>query len=136
MTVAAVAFAAGLSGCASLGLPFGPDNASPSPETTAAIASGTSAADSVAASDWDTVRKTIAALPAGQVKPVQWTNPATGSTGTVVAAERPAGKANCRPFSTTVSDARGVRRYRGQACHSTDGSWQLVALAADDSLLS
>src|SRR4051794_3445115 len=37
MAVAAVAFAAGLAGCASLGLPFGPDSASLSLETTGAL---------------------------------------------------------------------------------------------------
>jgi len=130
--IAVAAFAAGLASCSSLGLPFGPDVT-----TISAIPAVISAADVVAPSDWETVRKTIATIPSGQTKTVQWSNGTTGSTGALtvlgVTAVPPA---TCRPFSTTVSDPRGVRRYRGRACRQGDGGWQLVGLVADDTLLS
>ena len=42
----------------------------------------------------------------------------------------------CRSFATTVNDARGIRRYRGDACRRTDGRWQLDGMAPDDAKLS
>jgi surface antigen len=137
MAALALAVAGELAGCASLGLPFGPDLVRTFDQTSAVAVKG-DGADNVAASDWDAVKKTISGLPPGQAKSVQWSNPVTGSTGAVTLlgdAAAPAAAA-CRPFSTTISDPRGVRRYRGQACRQTDGRWQLIGLAAEDALLS
>jgi surface antigen len=138
MAVAALALSLG--GCAGLGLPFGG-------ETTMAAAHGglrptlvsASVVDGVDASDWETIRRTVAGTPAtANVDRVEWTNPDTGSTG-VVADLTPAareGKLFCRTFATTVNDPRGIRRYRGEACQRTDGRWQLYGMAADDLKLS
>src|ERR1051326_3645733 len=124
--IAVAAFAAGLASCSSLGLPFGPDVG-----TTSAIPTVVSAADLVAPSDWETVRKTIATIPSGQTKTVQWSNGTTGSTGALtvlgVTAVPPA---TCRPFSTTVSDPRGVRRYGGRARCPGGGGWQTAGAGA------
>ncbi len=69
---------------------------------------------------------------------IEWSNPDTGSTGTIAdlrpAADR--GGRLCRAFSTTVNDDRGIRRYRGDACQRTDGRWQLYGMVADDVTLS
>jgi len=131
----AAALVAILAGCSSLSLPFGPDIGIA--DTTGAIAVNGGAVDAVAPSDWETVRRTIAAAPPGQAKTMQWMNPATVSTGalTLVPATT-AAKFDCRAFSTTISDPRGVRRYRGRACRQGDADWQLTGLAADDTLLS
>jgi surface antigen len=82
------------------------------------------------------VRKTVSTVPVDQQQTVEWNNPGTGSNGAVTVAEVPGQVALCRPFSTTVSDPHGVRRYRGQACRETDGRWQLQGISADDARLS
>ena len=69
---------------------------------------------------------------------IDWTNPDTGSNGTISplasARNEPDGR-NCRAFSLTVSDVRGIRRYRGDACRAPDGMWQLFEVVPEDSAL-
>jgi surface antigen len=132
----------GLSGCASsgiAGLTLPPQLLKVSAETVGSVPSPSSAAvATVDASDWEAVRRAIATIPADQAKSLEWSNPDTRSTGAVsvaVAAEPEAATA-CRSFATTVSDARGVRRFRGQACREVDGRWQLRGVSADDATLS
>jgi surface antigen len=134
--------AAGLSGCATGSLPFAPpllpQMTSISGETVGSITTQ-ALIESVDASDWEAIRRTIAAAPAGETKSLDWSNPDTRSTGALtvgVAAEIAGSGALCRTFVTTVSDPRGVRRYRGQACRETDGRWHLKGVAADDALFS
>jgi surface antigen len=94
-------------------------------------------AASVDSSDWEAVRRTIAALPAGPTPTVDWSNPDTGSTGALTVGATAAGKDTlCRAFVTTISDPHGVRRFRGTACRGIDGRWQLKGVVPDDALLS
>jgi surface antigen len=117
-------------GCAQVGLTQGTDSL-----YTGSIKA--SVTDGVDPSDWETMRQVVAGIaPADADLTRPWTNPQTGSYGsiTVGAAEQRSGGA-CRSFSTTVSDLRGVRRYRGEACQPVGGRWQLSDIRADDSKL-
>lgn len=139
LRVAALAMlAASLGGCAGLGLPFGEvQDARISGETTGTITR--KVVDQVDPSDWEAVRRTVASVPVDEaMSGVEWTNPDTGSTGTIATIDSPVERKGtlCRPFATTVSDARGVRLYRGEACQRVDGRWQLHGMIADDAHLS
>lgn len=138
--------AAALGGCARAGLPIGvPDTdrtitgsirpAKPAPAAPA-VAVVSSYADP---SDWEALRRALAvSLDKGDAGNVEWTNPDTGSSG-VASATQPAvkgGVAPCRPFDTTMSDVRGVRRYSGEACKMTNGRWSLRGIRPADSTLS
>lgn len=139
--IAAVALALSLGGCAGLGLPFGAETtASNAALTTGSVRPRLVSAnivDGVAASDWEAIRRTVAAAPA-TVDSLAWHNRDTGSAGTIsgLSAAHPQGSLECRSFASTVNDQRGVRRYRGQACRPSDGSWQLYGMVADDAQLS
>lgn len=92
----------------------------------------------VAQSDWEALRRALTSGFLTAHADIDWSNAATGSNGTITplgtAATR--GKVACRAFATTVSDVRGVRRYRGEACRFGDGTWQIGDLTADDAILS
>jgi surface antigen len=96
--------------------------------------------DGVAPSDWERIRlfasTSLAGARDGDV--LDWTNPQTGSNGTLaaLAASRPeAGSRDCRAFALTISDVRGIRRYRGDACRTPDGMWQLFDVTPEDGAL-
>lgn len=138
---AAVAgLAISLAGCAGLGLPFGgAAGTQVSGETTASLPEKTDVIGQVDPSDWEAVRRTVAGVPVDAATGgVEWTNPDTGSTGTIANIDPPIerGGMPCRPFATTVSDTHGVRLYRGEACQRFDGRWQLYGMIADDQHLS
>jgi hypothetical protein len=132
----AAALALTVTGCSTLGLPFGPDLQRVSTDATGAIPVSFKLAETVAPSDWEIVRNTISTVPIDKQQTVEWNNAATGSNGALTVAEVPGRVALCRSFSTTVSDAHGVRGYRGQACRESDGRWQLQGISADDAKLS
>ena len=140
--VAIAALAVSLGGCAGLGLPFGGEMTASTASTGGGLRPTLVSArmtDSVDASDWETIRRTVAGSASDLgVSRSEWSNPDTGSTGTIAdlnpAAQR--GDRLCRSFATTINDARGIRRYRGDACQRTDGRWQLYGMIADDATLS
>ncbi|WP_169516651.1 RT0821/Lpp0805 family surface protein [Kaistia adipata] len=136
----------GLAGC---GLAPGGPEADLDPMTTASIApvrpatpaaKARSVVEAVAPSDWEHIRLTASTFMPGSAKGevIDWTNPDTGSNGTISplasARNEPDGR-NCRAFSLTVSDVRGIRRYRGDACRAPDGMWQLFEVVPEDSAL-
>jgi surface antigen len=87
-------------------------------------------------SDWETIRRALAtALDSGNASEIDWSNPDTGSFG-VVTASTASGSADCRPFDTTMSDVRGVRRYSGEVCKMTNGRWALRSIRPADAALS
>ncbi len=137
-TAGVLAFSLG--GCAAVGFPLGEsDFAGVSPEITGAIPASVSAVDQVDPSDWEAVRRAIAdVLPSVGKSQVEWSNPSTGSTGTIATFDPPSEHSGtlCRPFATTVSDLRGVSRYRGEACQRPDGGWQLYGMIPDDAQFS
>lgn len=127
-----------LGGCSAVG-PFAELDRGPRLAVTSGnaqvVKAGLTATDSVATSDWDAVRRTIAASPTDVHGRYDWSNPQTGSTGSVTVLALAENAGGCRPFSTTVNDARGIRHYRGDACQVAGGAWQLKRLAADDAKL-
>jgi surface antigen len=123
-----------LGGCSTLGLPFGSE-AAVDTTTVGSIPVSAKLSDSVNPSDWETIQRTVAAVPSNQSQTVEWTNSRTGSTGTVIALAA-SGNASCRAFATTISDPRGVRRYSGQVCRQLAGQWRLKSVSADDALFS
>jgi surface antigen len=138
--LAAIAIlAAGLCGCAGLGLPFGQTAADGNLTTGSIEKVSSKPPGKVAQSDWEAVRKSLAkaASDPSLNGMAAWRNPQTGTTGTlrvldtVTATNDP----NCRNFQTTVNDTRGIRHYRGEACRTSKDSWELYGVLADDSKL-
>ncbi|BCP52561.1 hypothetical protein K32_11780 [Kaistia sp. 32K] len=141
-----IAGCCGLAGCGLV--PGGPESdldtmttASIAPARPATPAKPTrSVVEAVAPSDWEHIRLTASTFMPGSTNGdvIDWTNPDTGSNGTLspvrVARTEPDGR-NCRAFSLTVSDVRGIRRYKGDACRATDGMWQLFEVVPEDSAL-
>lgn len=83
--------------------------------------------------DWDAIRHAIEKTSKKAAR-FDWSNPNTGSVGTVAIAEARLG--GCRPFATVINDTHGIRRYRGDACLELDGRAQLRDVVADDASLS
>lgn len=132
--------AATLTGCAGMGLPFGDldrtTTASVRPASAQTVADATFIAR-VDPTDWQSLKEAIAAAPATPTGDIDWTNPITGTSGTVsVAAAAKAGKLSCRTFATTINDVRGAQHFRGQACMAGAGDIQLRGVAADDLTVS
>ncbi len=137
LTIPALALVLG--GCAGIGIPFGDFNRTGAQTVSTggrAVPAGLAVAVAVDPSDWEVVRRTIAAVPLDDSGRFDWNNPDTKSSGNVtVLALAESAAAACRPFATTINDARGVRGYRGQACMRADGRWQLDEVSADDTKL-
>lgn len=138
--LATLALTMALGGCAGMGLPFGEAGENRMAQARSARAipvKATNVIESVDASDWETIRRSVASIPETLTEETAWSNPDTGSTGTIgVSIATEVSGTLCRPFATTISDSRGIRRYRGDACLRTDGRWQLHGIRADDVLLS
>jgi surface antigen len=140
MKVAIVALLAALGGCSSVGVPLGEGksgrlaNQRPPAE---AVQTAATVIDQVDPSDWETIRRTVAAASEAVSHTLTWRNPDTGSNGSiaVLPAITTAGSL-CRSFAATVNDIRGIHRYGGEACLRTDGRWQLHGVTADDLVLS
>jgi len=130
------ALALPLGGCAGLGLPF--DEAGAGAQASLnrparAIPAAAVVIDQDDPSDWEMIRRTAEGAPQIAAK-LDWSNPASGSVGTLaIAADKP--ESLCRPFAVTLSDMRGIRRYRGDACQRADGHTGLAGVAADDATL-
>ena len=139
-TLSMPALALILGGCASIGIPLGDFNRTAAQTASAgshAVPASLTISDAVEASDWEVVRRTIAGVPVDDSGRFDWNNPDTKSSGnvTVLALAANSGAAACRPFATTINDARGIRGYRGEACRRADGRWQLSGVSADDTKL-
>ena len=136
---AIVLLAFSLAGCAGLGLPFheaaaGGGEPARHPSLVSTRINAT-ASDQVDPTDWMAVRQTLGRIPAtaGAGTSLDWRNALTNSDGTVsllTAGVRERGSL-CRGFATTINDLRGIRRYRGEACHGSDG-WQLSGVVPDN----
>lgn len=121
-----------LCACAGMGLPF--EAAATGQRPGAALVSAR-VSDGVDPSDWEMVRRTLATAVASTADGSHnWTNPATGSAGTVTALAASENQ-DCRSFAATVHDLRGVRGYRGEACSAANGGVKLSGVVADDGVL-
>lgn len=83
--------------------------------------------------DAETIRRTVAGaeFASGESHLLAWSNPDTGSSGTITAIEntisgdgRP-----CRKFSTTLDSFMGISLYDGETCELREGLWILSRLA-------
>lgn len=149
--IAVLGVAFSLGGCAQLGLPMVETDNRPVADrmaTGATLVSATvnpnttvtpKATANVDPSDWEAMRRALAAAPADiGGTAIAWSNPDTGSDGTITPAAASPGKSGklCRMLAATISDNRGVRLYRGEACQTTNGRWLIVRIGADDATLS
>lgn len=135
---AALAAALTAGGCAGLSIPLG-ELTSDAPAITGssstawplptALPASLSAADATAISQ--AARHAIAG-DGGEV-PGDWTNAATGSSGSLVAlgAARADGTAICRTYASTVNSIRGVHRFICEICRTADGQVAIRSIEAD-----
>lgn len=84
--------------------------------------------EGVAKSDSEIIKYAVAEnVSATSNAPIQWTNPATGSSGAVVSIDQFTGKhgQNCKGFKTSVSNFAGIAFYNGETCKVEAGQWVL-----------
>ncbi len=91
--------------------------------------------DSSDHSDWDLIRSTVASsLASPSTAHIEWTNPATGNSGTVsdLAPSGTAKGRDCRSFASTIAAVDGVRLYHAEICKSVMNTWEFSKIAAAD----
>ncbi|MEM7303718.1 MAG: RT0821/Lpp0805 family surface protein [Pseudomonadota bacterium] len=82
----------------------------------------------VSQDDAEIIKKTVvAAKKKDRDLALAWTNPDTGSSGTIVAIDNFLGKhgQKCRGFKTTVATFMGIAFFDGEACQISPGEWVL-----------
>lgn len=138
LVILSIALSTLLGGCAVIG-PFA-ERLDPAPTGSIQTGSERPAASQLASSDWEAIRsKAAAIIPAASAgSSVDWSNPSTGSSGSVspIATAEPKGNTRCRAFAATLNDIRGARRYRSQACLQNNGKWVIGPPTAEDAFLS
>jgi surface antigen len=119
--------AASLAACSSFGPPLGERNAGRLARTASITpAAAQNPVETVDPSDWETIRRAVAASSDATAQTLTWRNPDTGSNGSVALLPAISKDGSfCRSFAATVNDIRGIHRYGGDACLRTDGRWQL-----------
>ncbi|MDX4075872.1 MULTISPECIES: RT0821/Lpp0805 family surface protein [Brucella] len=119
-----------LAGCAMGGVSI--DKAVPDSTTITGSVQQPTVPDSSTLSDQSTVKNVVSALNFTQwgKKPVPWTNPDTGSQGTITTvAESNKNDQLCREFETSREAFDGVSIYRGETCMQRGGQWTVTAFA-------
>ena len=89
----------------------------------------------VSETDARVITDTVAKAPAGApVRPLAWSNPSTGSSGTIMAIDAFLGKhgQSCKGFKTSVSSFMGIALYDGEACQISPGEWVLSFFRSSD----
>jgi hypothetical protein len=131
--------AAGLTGCAANGgLPdpgVDPLVTAATPTTPKLVEDDRARDKSAAQTDENSDALTISGAVASVAitdKPVNWANPATGSTGFIhgVIESRRADGSLCRSFSALRTSYDGVRNYDGAICMSGAGQWRIAKFDA------
>jgi len=139
LSFATLCLAVTLGGCSGFGLPFGDYGLDRQLSTGSIHTVSAKGSPRVDQSDWETVRQVIASADTKRqsTQSLDWSNPDTGTTGTITIFDTisATNDQKCRNFATTINDARGIRRYRGEACLMTNDRWQLFGVLADDSKL-
>ncbi|SDP69683.1 outer membrane surface antigen [Phyllobacterium sp. YR620] len=119
-----------LQGCAMKG--FSIEKAVPDQTAVTGSVAPAQAVDAKGSSDQTTVRNIVSALNFTQwgKKPVPWSNPETGSQGTITAiAEKKNETELCREFQTSRESFDGVMLYKGETCMQNGGQWTLKSFA-------
>ncbi|MEL6734576.1 MAG: RT0821/Lpp0805 family surface protein [Pseudomonadota bacterium] len=89
----------------------------------------------IAKGDAEVIKSAVAEAPIEErIKPLAWSNPQTGSTGTIVAIDKFMGKhgQQCRGFKTSVDTFMGIAFYNGEACQISPGEWVLSWFKSSD----
>ena len=123
----------GASGCAVSGNSL-PDLIDNDALVTNSVASKTKA-EGIAETDAEVIKQTVAtANVASKIKPLAWSNPQTGSSGTIVAIDKFMGKhgQRCRGFKTSVDSFMGIAFYNGEACKISADKWVLSWFKASE----
>jgi len=129
-TAAALAFAA-LAGCA---IREGDSALAGLDSTMTASISGDSAG-SIAAAIAPDSSSVLARLENMRGSSGDWSNMATGTSGTISAVEQTAQRGKiCRSFQTTRQSYDGIGLYQGKACKYKTDPWRLVYLTAKSPL--
>ncbi|MCO4318490.1 RT0821/Lpp0805 family surface protein [Phyllobacterium sp. 21LDTY02-6] len=111
---------------------IGVEDAVPDQSTVTGSVASHKPVDGQTSSDQNTVRNIVSALNFTQWgnKPLPWSNPETGSQGTITAiAEKKAGAELCREFQTSRESFDGVMLYKGETCLQNGGQWTLKSFA-------
>lgn len=114
-----------LAGCMGSGFGFG-DSAADAGLTTASVPA--KPVDTI--SDEVTIRNAVTSADLAKLngEPLPWANTDTGSAGVVdTIMQSQDGRLICRDFTTTSHSFHGISKYRGQACLTGKGEWQLVS---------
>ncbi|MEK1891512.1 MAG: RT0821/Lpp0805 family surface protein [Phyllobacterium sp.] len=107
---------------------FSVEKAVPDQTTVTGSVAPAQVADAKGSSDQTTVRNIVSALNFTQwgKNPVPWSNPETGSQGTITAiAEKKNDTELCREFQTSRESFDGVMLYKGETCMQNGGQWTL-----------
>lgn len=84
--------------------------------------------EGIAQTDADIIKTTVTrAKNASETHPLSWSNPETGSSGSIVAIDKFMGKHGqlCRGFKTTLSNFAGISIYDGETCQIEEDRWVL-----------
>lgn len=122
-----------MSGCAINGNTL-PQVANDKSIVTESVAKGATPAG-IAQGDAEVIKSAVAKAPIEErIKPLAWSNPQTGSTGTIVAIDKFMGKhgQQCRGFKTSVDTFMGIAFYNGEACQISPGEWVLSWFKSSD----
>ena len=126
----AAVFICALSGCAMKD--FSIEQAVPDKATVTGSVAPAQQIDTKSSSDQNTIRNIVSALNFTQWgnKPLPWSNPETGSQGTITAiAEKKNDTGLCREFQTSRESFDGVMLYKGETCLQNGGQWALKSFA-------
>ena len=91
--------------------------------------------EGIAETDAELIKSTVVnAKISAKTTPLSWSNPKTGSSGTIVSIDRFKGKhgQNCRGFKTSVDSFAGISFYNGETCQIKADQWVLSWLQTSD----
>lgn len=90
----------------------------------------------VASTDAELIKAVVAKAPEnGSSNLLAWSNPETGSKGTITAIDKYTGShgQRCKKFQTTVQTFMGISLYNGETCELRKGFWVLSWFLREDS---
>ncbi len=85
------------------------------------------AAEGIDSTDVEVITNAVAAADNGMEPELAWSNPDTGSRGTIKAIDKFVGShgQKCKKFQTTVDSFTGISLYNGETCEARKDSWVL-----------
>lgn len=85
------------------------------------------AAEGIDSTDVEVIKNTVATADFAMAPELAWSNPDTGSRGTIKAIDKFVGShgQKCKKFQTTVDSFTGISLYNGETCEARQDSWVL-----------